>query len=143
VCPLIVLAALFYYAVWLNTTYSANLSRVTNGVGMEPDKEGQSNLGFHSAISPTKQPAALLRLEGDYKDNPWSPMLYLREGVLSAFSGKEIVSASLIYDTDVPRIGVGQVYLAPQVNSSQLDREPVVQSIYLLTKHNAPFAIDF
>jgi protein-glutamine gamma-glutamyltransferase len=142
-CPLLVLAAFVYYSAFLNTRYSTDLSRVTNGVGMDQNLgEGESNLGFHAAISPTKQPAALVRLEGDYKRNPWSPMLYLREGVLSSYNGRELVSAGMAYDEDVPKVGVGQTYFLSESQLPKGERDKVVQSVYLLTKHTAPFALD-
>lgn len=141
-CPLVLLASLFYYAKFINSRYSADLSRAANGVGSQQDvQEGDSNLGFHSAISPTKQPSALVRLEGDFQNNPWAPMLYLREGALSGFSGQELVYAGASYDTDVPNVLPGQPFLSMD---EELDpnREKVTQSIYLLTDHKAPFALD-
>ncbi|HQH26887.1 MAG TPA: hypothetical protein PLP17_05770, partial [Oligoflexia bacterium] len=143
-CILAVLAGFAYYAKYVNTRYSTDLSRVTSGVGMDQNlAEGESNLGFHQAISPTRQPAALLRLENDFKKNPWQPMLYLREGALSAFNGRELVSAGLQFDRDVPKIGIGQPYITAEDElPGASEREKVVQSVYLLTKHTAPFAID-
>ncbi|MCB0324687.1 MAG: transglutaminase domain-containing protein [Bdellovibrionales bacterium] len=141
-CPLLLVVALVYYARYLNSHYSADLSRVTNGVGNQENlKEGESNLGFHSAISPTKQPAALVRLEGDYADNPWEPMLYFREGALSTFNGQELVLAGPNLDTDVPNVLPGQPYLSLEDEPGP-NREKVVQSVYLLTDHKAPFALD-
>ena len=135
--------SLAYYSLWLNNLYSENLTRVTNGVGLAPVKEGESNLGFQSAISPTQQPAALLRFETDYPKNPWYPMLYLREGALSEFNGKEIVTASDEYDTDVPRVGVGKTFLSDKTNELDSNRKEVLYSVYLLVKHKAPFTIDY
>jgi transglutaminase-like putative cysteine protease len=129
------------YAWLINKNYSENLSRAMQGVGQE-DQTGKSPLGFHSAVGQTKQPAALLRLEGDYEKNPWYPMLYLREGALSEFSGQELVIASPEFDTDVPRIKPGQTFVKSDVAASEF-RTEVVQSVYLLSDHTAPFAIDY
>ncbi|MFN8391130.1 MAG: transglutaminase-like domain-containing protein [Bdellovibrionota bacterium] len=140
VVPAVLMCALTYYGKVLNARYSADLSRASQGVG-EAAKEGDSNLGFHKAVGQTNQPAALVRLEGDYEQNPWAPMLYFREGALSEFNGKELVVASAQYDNDVPRIQPGQPYVALTPDTNPL-RENVVQSVYLLMKHNTPFAID-
>ncbi len=139
--PTGLLLALFGYTAYVGHSYNNDMSRATNGVG-ENKEQGQSPLGFHSAIGQTKQPAALVRLEGDYAKNPWSPMLYLREGALSEFNGKELVNASREYDTDVPRIQPGQPYISIESEPGP-NREKITQSIYLLTKHSSPFAIDF
>jgi len=139
--PFLLLAALFYYSKLLNERYSADLGRASEGVG-QAAKEGESNLGFHKAVGQTNQPAALVRLEGDYENNPWSPMLYFREGALSEFNGKELVTAPPQFDIDVPRIQPGQPYIAITKEAGAF-RDKVVQSVYLLMKHNAPFAVDF
>lgn len=138
---LLLLSALVTYALFVNERYTADLSRATEGVGQN-NKEGQSNLGFHSAIGETRQPSALVRLEGDYQSNPWSPMLYLREGALSDFNGRELVIATNAYDTDVPRVAPGQPYIAG-LPPSEMPREKIVHSVYLLAKHNSVFAIDY
>lgn len=145
ILSLLGISAFFAFAWTVNTHYSKDLSRVSNGVGSSKDtKEGQSNLGFHEAVTGTKQPAALLRLEGDYENNPWTPMLYLREGGLSRFAGKEIVKAARGYDSDVPLTGtgIGEPFLSHITEPGEF-REKVVQSIYILSEHEAPFAIDF
>lgn len=117
------------------------LSRVTNGVGMG-ESMGVSPLSFQSALGSTNQPAGLIRLEGDYSDNPFSPMLYLRESALSQFSGKEMVFAGRAFDTDLPAVpprdtftGKEDVELAP--------RTPLIQSIYTLADHDSAFAVDY
>ena len=141
-CPLLLLGLLYYYAQYINQNYSTDLSRVSNGVGdASKASEGESNLGFHSAIAPTKQASALVRMEGDYSDNPWTPMLYLREGALSSFNGRELVKAGPQFDTDVPNVGLGQPFIAPSGEPGE-NRERVVQSVYLLTPHSASFALD-
>lgn len=122
--------------------YSAiSYSRTANGVGQK-EGEGLSPLGFHSALGSTNQPAALIRLEGDYSENPYVPMLYLRETALSEFSGRELVHAPAAYDRDVAFGTPSQPYTGVE-DVDLLQRIPVVQSIYLLTKHENAFAIDY
>lgn len=142
VIPLAVLALFSFYAYQINARYQADLSRAANGVNTSGNKEGQTPLGFHSAVGKTKQPAALIRLEGDYSQNPWSPMLYLRESALSEYNGRELVVANAKFDTDVPRVALGQPYTA-QSEQLPAQRIKLVHSIYLLTRHNSPFAVDF
>lgn len=120
---------------------AAMLSRVTNGVGMG-ESMGVSPLSFQSALGSTNQPAGLIRLEGDYSDNPFTPMLYLRESALSQFNGKEMVFAGRAFDTDLPAVpprdtftGKEDVELAP--------RTPLIQSIYTLADHDSAFAVDY
>jgi hypothetical protein len=122
--------------------YNASmLARVSNGVGMG-ENLGVSPLTFQSALGSTNQPAGLIRLEGDYAENPFTPMLYLRESALSQFSGKEMVFAGRAFDTDLPVVsphstftGKEDVELAP--------RTPLVQSIYPLADHDSAFAVDY
>jgi Transglutaminase-like superfamily len=140
--PVFFIANLFYFGWHLNSTYSADLGRASNGVSTESNlKEGESNLGFNSAVTATKQPAAIVRFEGDYKNNPWAPMLYFREGALSEYTGRELGKAKESLDSDIPQVGLGQPYIAAQTELAE-KRESVVQSIYLITNHDAPFAID-
>ena len=140
--PLLGFLLLTSYAYYVNKSYSQDLSRASNGVGQEA-QENQTPLGFHSAVGKTKQPSALVRLEGDYTSNPWNPMLYLREGALSRFSGRELVVGDASYDTDTPRIGPGQSFVSLEDEKDHPFRTRVSQSIYLLTKHQTPFAVDF
>ena len=140
--PVIGFILLSVYAYYVNQSYSQDLSRASNGVGQE-SQENQTPLGFHSAVGKTKQPSALVRLEGDYTSNPWSPMLYLREGALSRFSGRELVVGDASYDTETPRIGPGQSFVSLEDEKDHPFRTRVSQSVYLLTKHQTPFAIDF
>lgn len=139
--PLLLVLLFFAYANYVNSGYSQQLSKGSSGVGTE-NREGKSPLGFHSAVGKTKQPAALVRLEGDYEKNPWAPMLYLREGALSEFNGRELVNANRAFDSDVPRIQPGQPFIALQAEPGPA-RTEVTQTIYLLTDHTSPFAIDF
>lgn len=116
-------------------------TRIANGVG-EAEGEGMSPLSFHSALGSTNQPSALVRLEGDYKENPFSPMLYLRESALSEFNGREMAIASPLFDADVPRTGPNQPFKGEE--DPRLEkRHPLVQSMYLLTEHKLGFAIDY
>jgi protein-glutamine gamma-glutamyltransferase len=142
IIPSIIIIIFISYASYVNQYYTIELSRASEGVGTE-SSEGNSPLGFHSAVGKTKQPAALVRLEGDYRDNPWSPMLYLREGALSRYDGKQFVIASNQFDKDVPRIPTGQPYIGLESTEKETFRQNLVQSIYLLTKHQTPFAIDY
>ncbi len=119
----------------------AALTRIANGVGQE-NEEGLSPLGFHSALGSTNQPSALVRLEGDYKENPFSPMLYMRETALSQFNGKEIVIASHRFDRDAEQMSPGYEY-AREEDSGLFQRKQLTQSMYLLTDHKNAFAIDY
>ncbi len=139
--PILAILVLTLYALELAKRYESDLNRATEGVG-QSTQEGQSNLGFHSAIGQTRQPAALVRLEGDYGANPWAPMLYLREGALSEYNGHELVAASSAFDQDVPRIAPGQPYISVMPKAG-LERTHLVQTIFLIAKHNTPFAIDY
>jgi transglutaminase-like putative cysteine protease len=117
------------------------LDRVANGVGMGSES-GVSPLSFQSALGSTNQPAALVRLEGDYQNNPFSPMIYLRESALSQFGGRELVFAGRAYDTDLPVITPKDSFTGKE-DSELLQRTPVVQSIYLLAAHDNAFALDY
>ncbi|MCC6221818.1 MAG: transglutaminase domain-containing protein [Deltaproteobacteria bacterium] len=138
----IVFCILFFAAKYINRTYAIDLSRASSGVGDSNANEGESPLGFHSAVGKTKQPSALVRLESNYENNPWSPMLYLRESALSEYNGREFVIANPKYDTDLPWVGPGQSF-APREKSTSTLRRELLQSIFLLTNHSAPFSIDF
>ena len=128
------------YAYLIDRRYSEQLSRASEGVGQSTE-EGQSPLGFHSAVGKTKQPAALVRLETGYEENPTQPMLYFREGALSEYNGREFVTASPVYDTDVPRATPGQAFTA-NTTIDATNRKRVTQSVYLLARHKSAFALD-
>ncbi|RMG41419.1 MAG: hypothetical protein D6719_08685, partial [Candidatus Dadabacteria bacterium] len=119
----------------------AALTRTANGVGQD-NEEGMSPLGFHSALGSTNQPAALVRLEGDYKENPFIPMLYLRESALSEYNGHEMVIASREFDRDITRTSPEQSF-KKDYDPALGTRTPLVQSVYLLTDHNNAFAVDY
>ncbi len=133
---------LFLYANILNKKYSAELSRASEGVG-QGAKEGQSNLGFHKAIGENPQPTALVRLDGDYTKNPWAPMLYFREGALSEFAGREMVLAAARFDTDVPKIQVGQAFLGKADQEMNDSRQKISYSVFLISQHTAVPALDY
>lgn len=116
-------------------------SRIANGVGMDT-KQGVSPLSFQSALGSSNQPAALVRLEGDYTDNPFVPMLYIRESALSQFNGKELVFAGRGFDVDLPAIETSGTFSRTE-DADLLRRTPIVQSIYTLADHNNAFAIDY
>jgi hypothetical protein len=117
------------------------LARVANGVGMNSDP-GVSPLSFQSALGSTNQPAGLVRLEGDYANNPFSPMMYMRESALSAFNGKEMVFAGRAYDEDLPVTSTKDSF-SRQEDVELGERTPLIQSIYLLADHDHAFAVDY
>lgn len=116
-------------------------TRIANGVG-QGNAENMSPLGFHSALGGSNQPSALVRLEGDYSKNPFSPMLYLRESALSLFDGRELVMASRNFDRDVSANRPDEPYEG-QEDASLGYREPLTQSVYLLSQHKSAFAVDY
>lgn len=117
------------------------LTRVSNGVGIN-SKEGVSPLSFQSALGTSSQPVALVRLEGDYNNNPFSPMMYLRETALSSFNGKEMVFSGRAFDTDVPVIRPSETFTGKE-DAELSQRTPLVQSVYLLADHDNIFALDY
>ncbi len=125
-----------------NATYNAHSSSVlSNGVRQESG-EGMSPLDFHSSLGSSSQPAALVRLEGDYANNPNSPMLYFREAALSKYDGKKFVIASKNQDSDVSFASPGEFFENKNI-PLVLHREPINQSIYLLSKHKLAFSLDY
>ena len=124
------------------STYNYHRSSVTsNGVSQETGP-GMSPLDFHSSLGSSSQPAALARLEGDYVNNPFSPMIYFREAALSEYDGKEFIVSKTSLDHDVSFTKPGEFYKSDG-NPDHLEREPLTQSIYLLSKHKLAFAIDY
>ena len=119
----------------------AAADRLRNGVGTEKES-GLSPLSFSSALGSSKQPAALVRLEGDYPRNPYSPMIYFREAALSQFNGQELVIAERRYDRDVSGTTPLENFTQKQ-RPNESSRTEVVQSVYLLTEHQLAFAIDY
>jgi len=117
------------------------LTRVANGVGMSSES-GVSPLSFQSALGSTNQPAALVRLDGDYPANPFSPMMYLRESALSSFNGHEMVAAGRAFDTDLPGISPKEAFTGKE-DAELNERTPVTQSVYLLADHENIFALDY
>jgi hypothetical protein len=117
------------------------IDRVSNGVGMGSEA-GVSPLSFQSALGSSNQPAALVRLEGDYTSNPFSPMIFLRESALSAFNGHELVFSGRAYDTDLPVVTPNESFTGKE-DPELLMRTPVVQSFYLLANHDNAFALDY
>ncbi|MCB0309591.1 MAG: hypothetical protein KDD42_00065, partial [Bdellovibrionales bacterium] len=122
--------------------YSATAASITaNGVGQKAE-EGLSPLSFHSALGSTNQPSALVRLEGDYATNPFSPMLYLRESALSDFNGHEMVLAGEGFDSDIAKTRPEEPFIGKE-DVSLTYRTPLEQSIFLLTEHDYAFAVDY
>ncbi len=126
----------------INSHYTiVSAALTTNGVG-EENTPGLSPLGFHSALGSTNQPAALVRLEGDYNTNPYSPMVYLRESALSEYNGHEMVLADPAYDRDITRTRPEEAFTGKEDAELQY-RMPLLQSIFLLTEHENAFGIDY
>lgn len=137
---LVVFAILSIVSVYILRDYESNIGQASEGVGMTAG-EGETPLSFQSAVGKTRQPAALVRLENNFANNPWSPMLYLREGALSEFKKIEFVKSGPNFDTDVPRTPVGQPYVGPKIGPGPFRKE-LTQSIYLLAHHSSPFGVD-
>jgi hypothetical protein len=116
-------------------------SRTMMGVGQE-SREEMTPLGFHSSLGKNAQPGALVRLEGDYAQNPFVPMLYFRESALSSFNGHEMVLAPAQFDGDVNRTRPDEIY-SSEPDTELLSRTPIVQSIFLLAEHKTAFALDY
>lgn len=142
----VLMAVMFGMLYWIQQViYSfyndSMLARVANGVGMNTN-EGVSPLSFQSALGSTNQPAGLVRLEGDYSNNPFSPMMYLRESALSGFNGKEMVFAGRAYDEDLP-VTTTRDSFSRREDAELTERTPLIQSIYLLAEHDHAFAVDY
>ncbi|MCB9029568.1 MAG: transglutaminase domain-containing protein [Deltaproteobacteria bacterium] len=142
---LLAFAAIVFFTVITGkavyNSYNIQKGLTTNGVG-EAEGSGTSPLGFHSALGSTNQPAALVRLEEDYSQNPFTPMLYMREAALSEFNGHELVVAPSNYDADVANINPGQTYSTAE-NVNLKNRVSVTHSVYLLADQKKAFAIDY
>lgn len=135
-------AALFITGQALYRYYDALArERTMNGVGLS-SQEGLTPLSFQSALGSTNQPAALVRLDGDYEPNPFTPMLYLRESALSAFNGREVVQANRLFDQDVNLTTPKESFAADE-DGTLPGRMPVGQSVYLLAEHKIAFALDY
>lgn len=142
-CAFAGLVALFFLiARAIYNHYDADLlTRTANGVG-QVTSEDMNPLGFHSALGGSSQPAALLRLEGDYRQNPWSPMLYLRESALSTFNGTAMVSSGRAFDTDITGITPRGTFTGKE-DVELATRTPVVHSVYVMANQENAFAIDY
>jgi len=142
ILAIIALSLLYVIARQTHLYHSERISTMTrNGVG-DDVKEGLSPLDFHSALGGSSEPAALVRLEGDYSENPFSPMLYLREAALSEFRETELVAADSRFNQDVSYTRPGEAYST--IKDIELrDRVPVTQSVYLLTDHKLAFGLDY
>lgn len=116
-------------------------SRAANGVGQER-QEGLSPLNFHSAVGGTSQPAALVRLDGDYPQNPFGKRLYLRESALSQLGNNEMLIAPPRFDQDVSRVSPSQPFQRDQ-DDELGERLRLPQSVFLLAMNDSPFAIDY
>jgi protein-glutamine gamma-glutamyltransferase len=124
------------------TFYSSRaLPLLSNGVGTASE-EGESPLGFENALGGTSQPAAVVRLEGDYRDNPFTPGLYFREQALSSMKNGELVLAPQGFDEDIVRSSISDLMRRAEL-PHRGERKKLTQSIYLMGSHNSPFAIDY
>ncbi|MDD2941636.1 MAG: transglutaminase domain-containing protein, partial [bacterium] len=138
----LVLSAFAAFIYQIREIYGEASGQSSNGVGQHQG-EDKSPLGFHSAVGKTKQPSALIRFDSDFTENPWRPMLYLRDGALSRFNGTEMVDAGNNFDTDAPRIPAGTRYSATATTTGTSQRREVSISFYLLTDHRSAVALDF
>ncbi len=138
---LLVIICLFQFRFISQYYTKASVGITSNGVGDE-NREGLSPLTFHSALGSTNQPAAIVRLENDYKENPFSPMLFIRESALSEFNGREFVRASNQYDRDAPILAPGASFNLKD-NLPLKNRIELVQSAFLLVDHKNLFAVDY
>ena len=116
-------------------------SRLTNGVS-SAGKEGVSPLDFHSALGSSNQPTAVVRLNGDYNENPFSPMLYFRESALSELIDNHLVLADKSFDLDLSRSSVSETFKRSEIPEYIL-RKDLDHSVYLLNDHSLAFAVDY
>ena len=121
--------------------FKASETLVQNGVG-STSEEGMSPLDFKSALGSSNQPAAVVRFNKEYKRNPFSPMLYIRETALSSIDDQKMVLAPKIFDQDVNLTNVFDHYKRQDLLTTTL-REEIDYSIYLLADHKLAFAIDY
>ncbi len=83
-----------------------------------------------------------MRLDGDYKENPFSPMLYLRESALSKYNGIEMVQGPYDLENDVSYTSPFQPYKVKAPPPLEY-RKPLWYEVYLLANHKLAFTIDF
>ncbi len=135
------LLALLSFSTVYQFFHKASLARTGNGVG-EGSQEGLSPLGFNSALGSTNQPAALVRLDGDYRENPFTPMLYIRENALSEYNDHEMVIADNRFDTDIPGTAPTEPFNGIE-DAALSARVPLNHSVYLLADHKLSMAVDY
>ncbi len=140
--PIIVVLSLWGLGEGLYRSLEKSVgARAANGVGQSKE-EGVSPLDFHSAVGGTAQPAALVRLDGDYPENPFAKKLYLRESALSQLADNAMVMAPAQFDQDVFRGSPNQPFHRDK--DSYLDgRIELPQSIFLIGMAENPFAVDY
>lgn len=142
VSALIVIAALWMIGKILYQSMQQSVgSRAANGVGQE-QQEGVSPLDFNSAVGGTSQPAALVRLDGDYLENPFGKKLYLRESALSQMGHNELVIAPPHFDQDVSKLPPGKPF-SRDADGALVGRVRLPQSIFLIGMTKLPFAVDY
>ncbi len=121
--------------------YQIAETRTKNGIG-EASGEGVSPLDFQSGLGTSNQPAAVVRLDSDYPENPFSPKLYFRETAVSEMAEAGMLIGKHELDDDVNFTSPSERYTREE-KAEQLERTHIVQSVYLLAKHNNAFAIDY
>lgn len=124
-----------------NFHYKEVQTKIKNGVSDEA-KEGVSPLNFHSGLGGSSQATAVVRLEGDYKSNPYSPLLYFRETAVSNLIENQLVIASPDFNPDVNNTSPLS-YFEQKNDFNYNYREPLNQSIFLLTDHKIAFSVDY
>lgn len=138
----IILIAVYFFARELYFLHYKQAETILqNGVG-SAESEGMSPLDFKSALGSSNQPSALLRLKSDYQENPYSPMLYIRESALSLLDGNKMLLAFDDYDPDISRTHPQETFIRKNIINLP-DRKELEHSVYLLGKHKMAFAIDF
>jgi protein-glutamine gamma-glutamyltransferase len=116
--------------------------RVQNGVGSSSNKEDDSPLNFYSSLGGSSDPTALVKLNNDYTNNPYSPILYFREMAVSKITPAKMVLGDPRYDKDIPR-KKGIANYSNKEDSSLYPRTKLEQVIYLITNHETSFAVDY
>jgi protein-glutamine gamma-glutamyltransferase len=123
---------------------SPQVAKLTgNGVGESNGKKGDKPLNFESSLGGSATPTALVRLENDYDNNPWSPLLYLRETALSVISKESMQSGEANLYPDVSNTTPTQKYRRSNVDHSSEQRLSLQYSVYLLSPSNSTITIDF
>lgn len=120
--------------------YNQSLTVLKNGVG-EATEEGLSPIDFNQSLGSSTQATALVRLEGDYLNNPYVPMLYFRESALSQLKDNKF-AISKEFDQDVsftpPKQEFNSIWSYGETNRRSLSQE-----VYLLSNTKLVFGLDY